>query len=163
MPLKQREHSAHNRDRSSAFLAANSSGARMPFCCSSASRSMLANMPISWAVSAWWGSTFGEAGGRRHPSASPGAPSTDTMGKLERLSSPPSRKAGSSPRGGSGSRESVPRFSSSAGMRGRPSCLPCSTARLSPALRRKKRGGKSRRAGPTVRRGAHGRPNAPEP
>ena len=109
MPLKQREHSAHNRDRSSAFLAANSSGERMPFCCSSASRSMLTNMSISRAVSAWWGSNFGEAGGRRHPSASPGAPSTDTMGKLERLSSPPSRKAGSSPRGGSGSRESVPR------------------------------------------------------
>jgi hypothetical protein len=55
---------------------------------------MLANMSISWAVSAWWGSNFGEAGGRRHPSASPGAPSTDTMGKLERLSSPPSRKSG---------------------------------------------------------------------
>jgi hypothetical protein len=40
-------------------------------------------MSISWAVSAWWGSNFGETGGRRHSGTSPGAPSTDTIGKLE--------------------------------------------------------------------------------
>jgi hypothetical protein len=40
-------HLAHNRDRSSAFLAANSSGERMPFCCKSASRSILAKMSVS--------------------------------------------------------------------------------------------------------------------
>jgi len=42
----------HKRDRSSAFLAANSSGESMPFCCKSASRSILAKMSISKAVSA---------------------------------------------------------------------------------------------------------------
>jgi hypothetical protein len=47
------------RRTSSAFLAANSSGDTMPFCCKSASRSIFANISISWAVSARLGSGFG--------------------------------------------------------------------------------------------------------
>jgi hypothetical protein len=39
----------------------------------------VADMSISWAVSAC---NIGEAGGRRRSGASPGAPSTDTIGKL---------------------------------------------------------------------------------
>ena len=69
-------------------MAANSSGETMPFCCKSASRSILANMSISWAVSPRSGSSFGEAGGRRRSGGSPGAPSIDTMGKLETLTVP---------------------------------------------------------------------------
>jgi hypothetical protein len=40
----------HNRDRSSAFLAANSSDERTPFFCKSARRSILAKMSVSWTV-----------------------------------------------------------------------------------------------------------------
>ena len=42
----------------------------------------------SRAVSAWWGSNFGEARGRRRSGASLGAPFTDTIGKLETFTVP---------------------------------------------------------------------------
>ena len=41
---------AHNRERSSAFLAANSSDERMPFFCNSASSSIFAKRSVSWAA-----------------------------------------------------------------------------------------------------------------
>jgi hypothetical protein len=41
---------AQNRERSSAFLAANSSDERMPFFCNSASRSIFAKRSVSWAA-----------------------------------------------------------------------------------------------------------------
>jgi hypothetical protein len=47
LPRGRSGHFAHNRDRSSAFLAANSSGDRMPFCSKSASRSILPKMSDS--------------------------------------------------------------------------------------------------------------------
>jgi len=43
----KRAHLAYKRDRSSAFLAANSSAERMPFWCKSASRSILAKISAS--------------------------------------------------------------------------------------------------------------------
>src|ERR1700738_518584 len=45
---------AHNRERTSAFLAANSSDERMPFLCNSASRSIFAKRSVSWVLSGQW-------------------------------------------------------------------------------------------------------------
>jgi hypothetical protein len=73
----------HNRDRSSAFLAANSSDERMPFFCKSARRSILAKMSVSWAVATWEGWAWGAGAG-----ASRGTPSTDTTGNVETLMIP---------------------------------------------------------------------------
>jgi hypothetical protein len=82
-------HPAHNRDRSSAFLVANSSGDRMPFWCKSASRSILAKMSLSWAVAAREGSGCGTgAGARRGSGALLGSPFIETMGNCEMLTVP---------------------------------------------------------------------------
>src|SRR5207245_11248525 len=54
---------AHNRERSSAFLAANSSDERMPLLCNSASRSIFAKRSVSWALSGRYGSLAGATRG----------------------------------------------------------------------------------------------------
>jgi hypothetical protein len=75
----------HNRDRSSAFLAANSSDERMPFFCKSARRSILSKMSVSWAVAACEGWACGAGAGA---GALRGTPSTDTTGNVETLMVP---------------------------------------------------------------------------
>ena len=76
---------AHNRERSSAFLAANSSDERMPFLCNSASRSILAKRSVSWALSGRYGSL---AGAIRGSGVLACAPSTETTGRVETLTVP---------------------------------------------------------------------------
>src|ERR1700745_2862797 len=76
---------AHNRERSSAFLAANSSDERMPFLCNSASRSILANRSISWALSGRYGSLAGATDGS---GALVGTPFNETTGRVEILTVP---------------------------------------------------------------------------
>src|SRR5258705_11967063 len=69
---------AHNLERSSAFLAANSSDERMPFLCNSASRSILAKRSVSWALSGRYGSL---AVATRGSGALVCTPSTEASGR----------------------------------------------------------------------------------
>ena len=67
------------------LLAANSSDERMPFLCSSASRSILAKMSVSWALSGRCGSLTGAVPGSGVLAC---APSTETTGRVETLTVP---------------------------------------------------------------------------
>jgi hypothetical protein len=67
-------------ERSSAFLAANSSDDRMPLLCNSASSSILVKRSASWALSGRYGSL---AGATRGSGALVCTPSTETIGRVE--------------------------------------------------------------------------------